>query len=143
MYTKRINVATNKHTQFICDNLVSASRTLRYQFSHPFTLCLSHSLCIAGASCPHEEWGVYNLQDFVVTSSGADAGGDVLRGHGRTYRKIRGRAFRSNWMCARAGCGAKVVLNELKGGSVVVQLNHSKDCLPEVLSVERVSDLLQ
>lgn len=50
--------------------------------------------------------------------------GDVLVFDGHMHRKIKGRAYRSYWLCLTEGCAGKIMLNDLKGGSIAVVESH-------------------
>lgn len=55
---------------------------------------------------------------------------DILLGiQNRLYKKIKGRAYRSYWLCIAEKCLGQVMVNDLKGGEVVQITPHMKDCL--------------
>lgn len=47
---------------------------------------------------------------------------------GCTYRKIRGRAYKSYWLCEWPGCRGQIVLNDLRGGTASPYAPHAADC---------------
>lgn len=53
----------------------------------------------------------------------------VLITNGHMYKKYRGRAYQSFWLCMMTKCNGQVVLSHRKGGSLKIVCNHSLDCL--------------
>lgn len=59
---------------------------------------------------------------------------EIIVYEGYMYQKYLGRAFRSYFSCGGVGCNGQVVLNELKGGSIIVKFNHATHCKPNTFS---------
>lgn len=60
--------------------------------------------------------------------------GDVLMFNGRMHRKIKGRAYRSYWLCLTDGCSGKIMLNDLKGGSISEIDAHHQHCQMDAIN---------
>lgn len=59
---------------------------------------------------------------------------EIILYEGYMYQKYLGRAYRSYFSCVGDGCNGQIVLNELKGGSIVVKLNHIAHCKPNMFN---------
>lgn len=48
--------------------------------------------------------------------------------NGKVYKRIKGRMYRSYYMCIEAKCDAEVIVNDLKGGCIKVVRGHRPNC---------------
>lgn len=59
----------------------------------------------------------------------ADQLGNILVGiNNKLYRKLRGRAYRSYYICINKGCEGEVMVNDLKGGVIREIRSHESFC---------------
>lgn len=57
------------------------------------------------------------------------APGVLLGIQNRLYKKIKGRAYRSYWLCIKERCDGQIMVNDLKGGEIVQITPHVKACM--------------
>lgn len=59
----------------------------------------------------------------------ADQLGNVIVGiNNKLYRKLKGRAYRSYYICINKGCEGEVMVNDLKGGEIKEIRPHEVFC---------------
>lgn len=64
-----------------------------------------------------------------IKFSANTAPGVLLGIQNRLYKKIKGRAYRSYWLCIEMGCSGQIMVNDLKGGEIVEITPHDKHCM--------------
>lgn len=65
----------------------------------------------------------------MVSLSTNSVPGFLLGIQNRLYKKIKGRAYRSYWLCIEEGCSGQIMVNDLKGGEIIEITAHSNNCL--------------
>lgn len=55
-------------------------------------------------------------------------GNNLAQINGQMYKRIKGRMYRSYYMCIEKQCDAEVIVNDLKGGCIKIVRAHRSFC---------------
>lgn len=73
----------------------------------------------------------YNLKShlsFAATFITSLTGQPLCSINGKLYKRIKGRMYRSYYVCVEEKCNAEIIVNDLKGGFLKIIREHRSSC---------------